>query len=244
MKVRKRYLDQIEKLSDYLESLEKYANNDFMLFRGQREEFDLIPKIARIPSRDSDILVNEENMFATFRREAAIYIDPYTENPWEWLAIAQHHGLPTRLLDWTKNPLAALWFAVREPAINNENAVVWVFETDVENYIGEADRSIMSPFIPGRTLIFEPSLINPRIRAQEGIFTIHNFMKTKKLFLPLNKNKRYNNKLTKFYIKPIYFPHIRKELDRCGINSSSLFPDIEGVAKRVKWKFTKLEDEE
>jgi hypothetical protein len=107
------------------------------IFRGQRRNWELLPKIGRL--KVPNLRDYEYQLMEDFKREALPYIDwPFDYNsPWDWLALAQHHGLPTRLLDWTSNPLAGLWFAVRNtPDKLRCPAVVWVFNPREEDILG------------------------------------------------------------------------------------------------------------
>jgi hypothetical protein len=99
-----------------------------VIFRGQTKEKDwpLVPSVGRCIDR-SRCMMKEEEILEEFKRESIPYIDPGPRSPWQWLGLAQHNRLPTRLLDWTKNPLVALWFAVKDPALDNNPGVVWVF---------------------------------------------------------------------------------------------------------------------
>jgi hypothetical protein len=82
------------------------------IFRGVADAHGhkLVPKIGRDPDvYDSQV---EKVIFANFKRRARQYVTTDRMSDWELLALAQHHGLPTRLLDWTTNPLVAAYFAV------------------------------------------------------------------------------------------------------------------------------------
>lgn len=234
---------KIKSLSEFLDKLKTECDMDYIIFRGQKEDWDLLPKIARISCRGTDRLDCEMKMFSTFSRECAAFIDHYPSNNWHLLAIAQHHGLPTRLLDWTKNPLAALWFATKEPAQqNNRNAVVWAYVPHNDDIIKNMNKA-NSPFSGQRTKVFEPPHISSRIRAQDGIFTVHKYIAKRKIFLPFNKNRRQINKLKKFEIPANCFSTIRFQLDQCGINAAHLFPDLDGLASKIQWLNTILSDE-
>ena len=102
------------KLASYLQILDSIGIDDSTCYRGQADDWPIVPKIARIVPR-GNLNSDEDQMLQTFKRQMPQFVDNVPDNDWDILAIAQHHGLATRLLDWSHNPLAALWFAVREP---------------------------------------------------------------------------------------------------------------------------------
>ncbi len=152
------------------DTAEKSGNDVDFLFRGQRRDLPLLPKLARLELR-GEIQNIEKLIIDEFRRTSLPLSEFKPENDWDLLALAQHHGLPTRLLDWTYSALAALWFTVQKPPHNKENGVVWILKPDVEDF--RTDTEKYGPLSNRVTKIFRPKIISRRISAQAGAFTVH-----------------------------------------------------------------------
>lgn len=236
---RKRNARPLKRVSDLLRFLERGSGDvHFTIFRGQREAWPLLPKIARLRLMGGTEPEVEMTMLSTFQREASSFLGHNPADLWEWLAIAQHHTLPTRLLDWTKNPLAALWFAVRKPASKADRpAVLWIFQPSWEDVMEPAGIE-ETPFDNMRMRVFEPRHVIPRIRAQEGVFTVHKRTVEHGDFAPLDEHPECKEQLTKLTIPPERFATIRLELNDCGIHAGSLFPDLDGLSQQIESEFT------
>lgn len=232
----------ITSLLAYTEHLSKNCQADGLLYRGQREDKPLRPRFARRNLRPGFArLPVERKMMEDFQRQAIPFLSFQPETDWDWLALAQHHGLATRLLDWTANPLAALWFAVEKPAADETPGVVWVFQTDPADYVTDVLQA--SPFEGGRTKIFQPRHITNRIVSQAGWFTVHKYMDDKKGFIPLEKNIHYKRALRKLLIPAAAFSNIRRQLAVWGFSAASLYPGIDGLCTHIEAQYFQLDDE-
>src|SRR5438128_693296 len=153
-------IETIKSATDIASIVSRLPKGHRFLFRGQNVNLPPLPRIGRIAREKKltpeDVNKIEHKMLERLRHESMPFlhgIHPQTD--FEWLSIAQHHGLPTRLLDWTGHALAALWFAVADdPTENVKEGVVWVLEVDPKDEkTPEPNESL---FDLRRTYIFQP----------------------------------------------------------------------------------------
>lgn len=235
---------EVGSLPEFLQHIEEQCTGERnVLFRGHTNStWRLEPKIARLALRSNFSLPSAESeMLRDFKRQALPHLPRDLQDDWDWLALAQHHGLPTRLLDWTTNALVALWFAVERPPEGEASGAVWMFFGKPDDYADE--KKIKDPLNAKRTMIFRPRHLTPRIIAQSGWFTVHRFMPDRPGFIPLERNTKQKVHLKKIKIPSRFFPALREDLGRCGLNSGTLFGDLNGISKQLSWEYSPLEDE-
>ena len=231
-------------LIEFLSIVDMNCNMDFCMFRGQREAWPLLPKIARIRPR-STTLNDERRMVNEFRRSLGEYNVIKPQNDWDLLSLAQHHGLATRLLDWSSNPLAALWFAIENPAVARKDgsfpdACVYFLPLDDDDFVKDRNRG--DPFSTGKTLFLAPDFVSKRIGVQKGYFSVHRITKNHR-WIPLESNRFYKEYVHRIDIPQKYFSPIRRSLNQCGIDRSTLFPDLDGLCSFITWDNSLLLDE-
>ena len=283
-----------------IETFEKYLNivrNEIpqgrKYFRGQTklisDGYSLKPSIGRYDHllsksfRERDEL--ERDVLEVFSNHLVTHVQHLPRSEWEALAIAQHHGLPTRFMDWTENPLAALYFAVRETKADAGgkpmNSAVYILIGDpkhytdfsrdwrrgvvpvkdlatrsaqeetgyaafgVENMEGEESDSIEaiedeetldfdpsktpetpSPFEITENVIYHPPHISPRMRAQDSVL-----LACYRPFGPLE-----DRDWIEIVIHHDAHDDIRRRLDQYGVFDRQLFPDLDGIAKWLRYR--------
>lgn len=182
-------------------------------------------------------------MLDEFKRGCLPLTEFQPENDWDLLALAQHHGLPTRLLDWTYSALVALWFAAQKEPKDDEHGVIWVLNAEVSDF-RDTDKQ-EDPFSNRITKIFRSRVISKRISAQSGAFTVHkiNSKDRRERIVKFETHKIFKEKLVKLIIPSDSFSNLRASLMLMGINHSTVFPDIDGLCQHLERRFSKLKNE-
>lgn len=204
---------------------------DSLLFRGQNNNYPLIPKLGRTKMNIS--LENvERKLISEIKRRGDRLLTKGVLDDWELLVYVQHFGLATRLLDWTTNPLIALWFACQDDN-KDTNAFVYVLKYSDSSLLDTS--KIKSPFSIKKTEIYKPNLNNERIVAQNGWFTVHSLHNATRRFLPLEEESVFKDKIWVMEIPGKQKSEILIKLDILGINHELVYPGIEGSCKYVNW---------
>lgn len=198
-------------------ALAEHRRGAVWLYRGQAEaDWPLIPSVGRDPA----LMTAERDLFAAWKRGAVQYMDLPPPTDWDWLAVAQHHGLATRLLDWTGNPLVAAFFAASR--LLPTEAVVWAFAPDQQ-----ADTAA-DPFATTGVRLVRPSAHVQRIARQGAAFTIHG--------PPDRPAEDHDGPRHKLVIAAEYRPRLLSELSHYGYNHATLFPDLDGLSRFLNWQ--------
>lgn len=225
--------------------LQKVSLANDRLYRGQADaSWNVVPQIGRIDLHKVNIPFNNDwaslqnQIIKSFKLYGSVHLNPEPKNFLQWLIHAQHHGTPTRLLDWSTSPLKALYFAVEDT--HNYSVDGCFFEyMPFEWRLTDEDIDLDDVTLQA----FRPVQINPRITAQDGCFTLFPLPSGDDEFSNINKfsmcpedctNPESNGYLQKYTIPSDSKTKIRIDLDKLGINDKSMFPDLDGISKYIK----------
>lgn len=203
-----------------------YFNGHAWLFRGATDaQYVLVPKIGRPISRSAKYSYDaddEASIIAMFKQQAMPYLQSPPAREIEWLAVAQHYGLPTRFLDWTDSLLVAAWFAVTENT--GTDGAIWV--TRKISAVSQ-DKDLDQPLKISGPKSYRPPHISGRIGVQGSVLLV--CPKPTEPLAPAFLEKIVIDEDAKFLLK--------KRLNACGMNGRALFPDLAGLCSHLAWLY-------
>ena len=229
-------------------------------YRGLEDKaFTLVPSMYR---GQTEFRVEDEwFLMNLFKQNAHQFLDSRPQGEWEWLFLMRHHGLPSRLLDWTESPLVGLYFALfatGSSLMSRADGVLWCLLPTALNELRNIPNPATLPMFSDEdkrqassevvTDLYRPTLLDlgirevlpiagiairtsRRIQAQQGVFTIHHVSDS--------AIERIGDGQ---HVWRIIIPKNRKatladELKHLRITALSVFPDLDNVAEQAKEVF-------
>jgi hypothetical protein len=234
-------IELITALKDAITQLDSHD----IWWRGHAESsWELRPKIYR--REDAGIIEND--LVRSFRRKAQARHRncPLQEDISNWLFLMQHHGLPTRLLDWTESILIGTFFAVEDKEKHSKDGALWALSPVGINEHQFGKRIFLSGTSPEVRPLFVHAFdhkaakmekiaaitateIDVRIMVQLGAFTIHG---VEERLEEISGNEKY---LLKFEIPAEAKKQLFNFIFDLGIRKSNLFPDLDSLANELAY---------
>lgn len=261
---REAWNEVLQKIRAAKEALDVRANEDWW-YRGQPANSPLRPSLYRLLDRGFN--ETEGDPRSIYELEYDLYFDfacraPGMQDPslsgWDKLAHMRHHGLPTRLLDWTERLGVAVYFALSGwDEESDDRPIIWILSPCRLNKIVLGDRDLYSPdylgydwkaderwdyedylIFAGGTFDWEgpvaiyPAQKNLRMRSQLGWFTIfgEDAAPLEKQFPP----KKHPKLLQKIKIPRRAIPAAREFLIEAGVDEALVYPDVDGFCRFLK----------
>jgi hypothetical protein len=190
-------------------------------------------------------------LFNEFRQSAAMLAEFVPRESFDWLMLMQHYGVPTRLLDWTENPMIALYLALSgRDKHKGKDAAFWLLKPTVLNKNAGIEDQKGTSYIPSfqdeepeaykieylrngpKTALSPIAAIavrnNARIQAQSGVFTIHHLKET-----PI-EDVGDSKHVIKYVIPADKKDLIAKQLETLGLNRFHVFPELATIGGIIR----------
>lgn len=238
--------DPITNVASFLQKISKIPKDSTVLYRGHAdEEWELTPAIGRmydvpckkgaVPQKERILLKKEKRIFLDFKSQYHLYADDRPSTDIDTLFLAQHYGLPTRLLDWSYNPLVALWNACQD-AKENKDGCIHIVQISQKN-VGTEEGHDLDNDIFG-----EKNKELPNYQFLIPDYTNRRFLNQKGMFLWFkNPQEEYKDECCKKYItiKHEHKKDILQELSYIGVDEAFIYPDLEHLCKDIKKNYLK-----
>ena len=237
-------------------------------YRGvSKSTYRLLPSLFRRPSKSvqpggvsTDRRQQEKNLFARFKTQAGQLLPAGVYSSWEVLSLMQHHGFPTRMMDWTTSLFTAVYFAL-EYESDPESPSLWIlnpfrlnktaisrsiifdqvdalpagaYEYFIQDRVGSsgplATADSIGTWPPKYPVASSPIWCHPRVLRQNGVFTIH------------GTDERALDEQDQSLVRQIVIPSefhdpLRRLLGEAGLDHFSLFPDLDGLARALRKRY-------
>jgi hypothetical protein len=251
---------KVKTIFEYLEVVAKLQGMGKLWFRGVASaDYKLVPGLIW-----RDHMKQEGSYVHNFLVAFRAYVDYVPESAWDVYGLMQHHGLPTRLLDWTPSPLHALFFALTQDTALDDDRVVWVLPP---HNINEQTLGVAEVFCPGalasRDVVTPNGVVNLDAYLPEALDSLdHHALPEHPIAIEARRTDRRvraqmgcftvhgssKEPIDAFYKDGIHAPHIAqitlgtkgrretflKPLLAWHINEETVYQDLDSLAARIR----------